>query len=91
MIDAYFCPSAVFGKESTFLQNLSQNKTSSGDKEASYTKHSYFNQSNVNLHHQIFRGLAGTVVLVPQTPALMLGEASYSSQNMMRSPLTELL
>ena len=91
MIDAHFCPSTVFGKESKFLQNLSKNKTSSGGREGSYTKHSYFNQSSVNLHRQIFQSLAGTVVSVPQTPTLVLSEVSYSSQNPMRSPLIELL
>lgn len=51
----------------------------------------YFNQFYVHLHHQIFQSLAGAVVLVPQAPSLMLGEAFYSSENMMHSPLTELL
>ena len=49
-------------------------------------KHSYFNQSNINLHDQIFQGLAGIVVSVPQALTWMLDEASYSSQNTMGSP-----
>lgn len=87
MTDACFCSSTVLGKESMFLQNLSKNKTSSGNREGSYTKQSYFCHSNISLQHQIFQGLAGPVVLVAQAATLMLGEASSSSKNMLHVSL----
>lgn len=81
MVDAYFCPNAFFGTESIFLQNFSKNKTSNEGGERSYIKCCYFNQSNVNLHHQIFQGLTEAVGLMSQVPTFVLGETSYSSQD----------
>lgn len=47
----------------------------------------YFYHSNITLHHQIFQGLAGPTVLVPQAATVMLGEASSSSKNMLHVSL----